>query len=130
MTRGRVGKQTTLKSIPPRWLKDTHLICPEEETSLHGHQTIPVPAWVDNYSKKFQWILDGKSPTLGSDSRVVIMDDDLVFSKKIMVGDKVSLKTITDPEEIASLFDDMDALLNKYPLVGVHPRQMGQNAPT
>jgi hypothetical protein len=56
--------------------------------------------------------------------KAVILDDDLVFSKK----EGSSLRTITDPEQLGPMFEQMEALLDTYPLVGVHPRQMGQNA--
>ena len=122
MTRGRIGKQITLQSIPRQWLERTYLVVPMEEHNKHEHQTLPVPSYVDNYSKKFQWILDGGA---GEDNKVVIMDDDLTFSKR--VGSK--LLKVHDINELNQMFFEMEYLLDTTPLVGVHPRQMGHQAP-
>lgn len=125
MTRGRVGKQYTLSRLPERWKDKTWLVRPM--TEYHEHQSIGVPGYIDNYSKKFQYILDGL-PGLCMDigqteEKAVMLDDDLVFSRR----EGQSLRTITDPEQVGTLFDYMEELLDIYPLVGVHPRQMGQN---
>lgn len=128
MTRGRVGKQYTLSRLPEKWKDKTWLVVPKEEHEKHDAWTVPVPDFVTNYSQKFQWILDdfpGGSFPPDKNEKAVILDDDLVFSKR----EGKSLKTITDPEELGSLFDQMEELLEVYPLVGVHPRQMGQDAP-
>lgn len=128
MTRGRVGKQYTLGRLPAKWREKTTLVIPYGEDHGPGINYVRVPHYVDNYSKKFQYILNGLPGlcvNIGqNEDKAVILDDDLVFSKK--VGQ--SLKTITDPEELTPLFEQMEALLDEYPLVGVHPRQMGQNA--
>lgn len=122
MTRGRVGKQRTLQSIPSRWIDKTLLVAPMEELHQHRHPTIGVPEWVDNYSKKFQYIIDGRAVDT---NKVVILDDDLIFSKR--VGDK--LLKVQDKEELNDMFDYMEELLDATALVGVHPRQMGHHAP-
>jgi hypothetical protein len=93
---------------------------------------IPAPSFVTNYSQKFQWILDGlplKDGTLwgDDDEKAVILDDDLVFSRRELIDGKPSLRTISDLEETGVLFDYMEQLLETTALVGVHPRQMGQN---
>jgi len=83
-----------------------------------------VPISVQNYSQKVQFIMEAKR--LDLNDKAVILDDDLVFSKKL--GDR--LLTIRDPVEIEGphgLFEQIEYLLDQYPLVGVHPRQMGQN---
>lgn len=123
MTRGRVGKQRTLESIPTAWLDRTMLVAPIKELGRHFHTTFGVPDWVDNYSKKFQYIIDGN---VVDDNKVVILDDDLVFSKR--VGDK--LLKVRDKEELNEMFELMDELLDTTALVGVHPRQMGHTKPT
>lgn len=129
MTRGRVGKQYTLSRLPEEWKAKTYLVCPLEEINQHEHwPTIGVPAHVTNYSQKFQWILDGCVHPLGWEDlndKAVILDDDLVFSKRNAEGKLISIR---DPEELSPMFEQMEALLDDYPLVGVHPRQMGQNA--
>ncbi len=138
MTRGRVGKQYTLSRLPKAWRDKTYLICPSIECGEHQHQSIGVGAAnrpITNYSEKFQWILDKlpaklldrffKTQYFDVNDKAVILDDDLVFSKRNADG---KLVTITDPEELSPMFEQMEKLLDDYPLVGVHPRQMGQNA--
>lgn len=125
MTRGRVGTQLTLKTIPEKWKDRTYLVVPEEEKDKHDHQTLAVPPEVDNYSKKFQWILHN-----GMDDgfkKAVIMDDDLIFSRAFvrLGAQKKSLITIKDPELMSPLWEYMEELLENTALVGVHPRQMG-----
>lgn len=122
MTRGRIGKQRTLQSIPTAWLERTHLVVPAEEHGKHEHKTIPVPEWVDNYSKKFQYIIDGRAI---DDNKVVILDDDLVFSKRV----EGKLLKVQDKEELDTMFQTMEAMLDETALVSVHPRQMGHLAP-
>lgn len=73
----------------------------------------------------------------GQDSdKVCILDDDLVFSQKVLVPHTgpirpmvESLRTIypKDSMLLGPMFDQMETLLESYPLVGIHPRQMGQN---
>jgi len=135
MTRGRVGKQYTLSRLPLSWFNKTFLVCPTNEEHRVGN-VINAPPWVNNYSAKFQWILDGMPVShegpwgtevqerLCKDEKAVIMDDDLVFSERNADG---KLITIRDPEELSPMFEQMEALLDTYPLVGVHPRQMGQH---
>lgn len=132
MTRGRVGKQETLKWIPKKWKERTWLVCPEEEKNAHGHQTISVKESVNfeitNYSQKFQWILDGIPINAGildindvAPKKLVILDDDLVFSRKI--GERLITERRT--EELEPMFEQMESLLDKFALVGIHPRQLG-----
>ena len=127
MTRGRVGKQFTLSRLPERWKAKTWLVSDDEG---HTHQQIRTPSFVTNYSKKFQWILDdfpeleNSGWAIPRTDKAVILDDDLVFSKEDKDG---RILTITDPEQVGELFDQMEVLLDTYPLVGVHPRQMGHN---
>jgi hypothetical protein len=141
MTRGRVGKQETLKWIPKKWLAKTWLVCPANEMNMHPHNTIAQPKIVTNYSEKFQWIYDGMPyfpqtthvPTLPE--KVVIMDDDLYFSEYRETPDEKGFMTrrlcvIKDPERLTPMFDLMETMLEKIPLVGVHPRMMAQNAKT
>src|SRR5688572_25448626 len=117
MTRGRVGKQTTLSQLPPKWRDRTVLVCPPQEVGLHQHPTLSSPAWVTNYSEKFQWILDGfpeKGPgrVEGAPSKIIILDDDLVFSKKEWVpadppidrSMRETIKTIRDPVLLEPMF--------------------------
>jgi len=123
MTRGRVGKQETLKWIPSKYWKDTVLVCPENEASLHpGHVNImAVPPKIDNYSKKFQLLYDG---LFDYDEKIVIMDDDLYFNEYV----DGRLCVIKDPVRLLPMFELMDKLLDEFALVGVHPRMMANTA--
>ena len=123
MTRGRVGKQRTLQSIPSKWRDRTTLVVPREELGQHHFPSYGVPDCIDNYSKKFQFIIDGNIHQ--GENKVVILDDDLIFSKR--VGDK--LLKVQDIEELNDMFDYMEELLEDTALVSVHPRQMGHTQP-
>lgn len=129
MSRGRAGKVTTLASIPESWRGRTYLVVPDAEAVQYAVEhhadcnILPAALDVTNYSQKFQSILDDRMGD-GLD-KAVILDDDLVFSAR----EGKSLKTIRDSSRLEKLWHDMEVLLEKYPLVGVHPRAMGQNAP-
>lgn len=129
MSRGRAGKVTTAASIPMTWYGRTFLVVPEGEKYLYEDayphiRVMPVPDTVTNYSQKFQWILNGCYAD--SNDKAVILDDDLVFSARDENG---SLKTIRDSSRLEKLWEKMEVLLDEYPLVGVHPRAMGQDTP-
>jgi hypothetical protein len=59
--------------------------------------------------------------------KVCILDDDLVFSKR--VGDKLVTLRGDAVEELGQMFYNMETLLEAWVQVGVHPRQMGHQAP-
>lgn len=119
MTRGRVGKQETLKWLPRKWKERTVIVCPPGE--IHPHFYIGSHA--RNYSEKFQHLYDGT--LLPTEDKVVIMDDDLYFNE---YDENRVLRVIKDPERLTPMFDLMEKMLDKIPLVGVHPRMMAQNA--
>lgn len=125
MTRGRIGNQRTLKSIPDEWLGDTYLVVPVEEHGKHEHQTIAVPPFVTDYSTKMQWLLND-GPNDGEE-KIVILDDDLVFS--VRTGDKLITVMSEDRATLNSLWLYMQNRLKDTALVGIHPRQMGHVAP-
>lgn len=86
---------------------------------------------ITNYSQKFQWILDGLPITYETkfnyadkNEKAVIIDDDLVFSSKVD-GKLISIK---DPELLGPMWQQIEDMLDEFALVGVHPRQMGQDA--
>lgn len=122
MTRGRIGRQETLKWIPSKWMTHTYLICPEDEVKHHPWKCVAQPEEVTNYSQKFQWLYE--APPFPEDDKIVIMDDDLFFNEYI----DGRLCVIKDPERIQSMFDYMEHLLDHFPLVGVHSRMMAQTA--
>src|SRR5882762_4866843 len=132
MSRGRAGQTTTQKWIPPIWRNRTFFVVPQNERNEYFKHAgdvgvLPAPVSVTNYSQKVQYILTGD---LDSHAKAVILDDDLVFSRKSDTTRPKSLISVKDPEELNGLFETMSLLLNQFPLVGVHPRQMGQDAKT
>src|SRR5262249_1940614 len=130
MSRGRHDKVNTIKWIPRTWRDQVFLVVPESEAVQYevrygSANVIRAPAYVTNYSEKFQWILDG-IPRLGhSDDKAIILDDDLVFSNRSDPKAPNSLISIRDPEATLPMWERIEALLEEYALVGVHPRQMG-----
>lgn len=143
MSRGRAGKVNTLKWIPEAWLSKTFVICSRGEyvdyrsANRNDVGVIEAPVWVTNYSQKFQWILDGFPATAEDETfavnvtygevnpKALIMDDDLVFSSRQQNDKLISIK---DPEKLRDMFEQTEIYLDEYALVGIHPRQMGQNA--
>lgn len=146
MSRGRAGKVTTLASIPPSWRHKTFLIVPQSEFhdyvkhhAKDGTGITAAPYFVTNYSQKFQWILNGlplpledwitgrgEVPPYKWEDKAVILDDDLVFSKRNEQG---KLITVRDPVLLEPMWCKVEELLDAYPLVSVHPRQMGHATP-
>lgn len=122
MTRGRVGRLETTKWIPKDWIHRTWLVCPREEASQHDWPNV-MGCDARHYSEKFQWLYDGTLFPVAD--KVVIMDDDLYFNQ---YDEERKLRVIKDPERVAPMFDLMEQMLDKIPLVGVHPRMMAQNA--
>jgi len=122
ISRGRAGKMLTHKSIPSQWRGKTYIVCPA--TELQEYKTA-YPYWpmlaseAANYSEKVQEVL-GRIPGKG-----VILDDDLWFDQR--VGDK--LVKLDDVEQLNSMFATMERYLDEVPLVSVHPRMMGHQAP-
>ena len=109
------------------WRDRTWLVIPTNEHRLHGQIPVLVaPDSVKNYSDKFKYIVeDGMQD---NNEKVVIIDDDLVFSQQYMRdNDKVGLRTLvgSETEILMALWAYMEHLLDDTALVGVHPRQMG-----
>lgn len=133
MTRGRVGRQETLKWIPDKYRDHTWLICPNAEIPAHDVMFpwvgfIPQPPTVTNYSQKFQWLVES-THLWEDDDKIVIMDDDLYFNRYEVRDGVRKLCVIKDRELLTSMFDLMDQMLDKIPLVGVHPRMMANTVP-
>lgn len=135
MSRGRAGRTNTQNWIPEGWRHKTIFVVPRVEVEDYYRvlgdrfRVMAAHPLVTNYSQKFQWIMDGLPEGPGAVKqdpweKCLILDDDLVFSMK----NGKSLKTIRDPNTMGGLFWYMEKLLDGFPLVGVHPRQMGNNA--
>jgi len=130
MTRGRVGKQETLKWIPKEWEPHVRLMCPYEEKPYHqaNHPTIKIidqPSFVTNYSLKFEWLVYEAFP---EENNIVIMDDDLYFNRFENPDNTGKLLTIKDRQEVGPMFNLMAHMTKEIALVGVHPRMMANNA--
>jgi hypothetical protein len=137
MSRGRAGKTNTQNWIPEKWRSRVVFIVPNNEVEAYGKalghkfRIWPAAEHVTNYSQKFQWILDGLPRGGVRDdpfSKCLIVDDDLVFSSRSDPSRPNSLISIKDPELTQDMWDRIEAELDNYALVGVHPRQMGNMA--
>jgi len=133
MSRGRAGKVNTLKWIPESWRERVHIVVGQEELQDYAEYYDPAciieaSKHVTNYSQKFQWIMDGlpdKNVKYEVNPKCLIMDDDLVFSQRDSLRRLISIKTA---DSMPEMFEQIESMLDEYALVGVHPRQMGQNA--
>lgn len=128
MSRGRAGRVETLKHLPLGG-PDVHLIVPGNEAEAYRQfygKTCIVhvqPPRVTNYSQKFQYLLYDYLP---EEKKLVIMDDDLYFNRYEVREGERKLCVIKEPQHVAPMFELMERLLDKIPLVGVHPRMMAQ----
>lgn len=126
MSRGRAGKVHTLNSIFGKYIDDTYIVCSSGEyDAYHDYYgamvgIIEAPDTVTNYSQKFQWLLDQQQ------RKFIIMDDDLWFSKRVVRTQQ--LLKMTDEGDFVHMWSMMEDLLEEFPLVGMHPRQMGHLA--
>ena len=125
MTRGRVFKQRTLRSLSSVH-HNVKFYAPPSECSelerLYSVEAVPFVHDNPNYSTKFQRIVEDH------DDKVCILDDDLVFSRRegnslLMLKDEALI------EHMPRLFDLIEAHLDEVAQCGVHPRQMGHLAP-
>lgn len=123
ITRGREGAVHTLKSIPESWHHRTYICCPPEENHRWPARLMIYEPFPMNYSEKFNWLVNGGCEELGA--QFLIMDDDLRFSMRSIGG--ASLVSAT-PAAISAGLGRLEDMLHKYPLVGLHPRAMGNNA--
>lgn len=122
LTRGRLNAQHTWNNLDPILREHTWLVCPhgeESEVLKAEHNIWPVPPEIDNYNKKFQWVIDNTEP----DEKFVIMDDDLHFSRRIPGTQK--LEKLKSVEETVTMITQLSELMDGYALGSIHPRQMG-----
>ena len=132
MTRGRVGKLLTPKSIPSLWRSRTFIVCPYPEIEQHKEdwpelQVMCAPSTVTNYSQKFQYLM-GWIHNHGG--KGVIMDDDLWWDRRGEAKNgKSPLEKLDSIEELNAAWVEVGMNLDHVPLVGFHPRMMGHLAP-
>ena len=139
ISRGRADKVHTMRSIPhDLWTSTTIVISSDDDIDKYDKYNaeagaiIQAPKWVKNYSDKFQFVLEnGRYRNCRPDlelpecPKFVIIDDDIWFSKR--VGDKL-LKCEDINRDMMDMWQQVYDLLDTFPLVGVHPRQMGHLA--
>ena len=131
MTRGRVDKQKTAQFIPPEWRHETSFLCPPEEVDVLYEKyrlgAVPFFKETPNYSNKFQYILDGG--IFPSENKVVILDDDLRFCRRIEDGLANIPAGEAGWEDMSILFHEMEEHLDEVAQCGIQPRANGHVAP-
>lgn len=120
LTKNRIGKQVTLKNLPPSLLSRTFLVCPKSEAEVHGHQTWYPPDEVTGVCKTRQWILDNAKAVFGV-NKIFMLDDDLNFN--IRIEGTTKLRKLKDPEELSLAFETLNTWLDTIPVVGMSTRQ-------
>lgn len=118
-TMGRVQSQKTWDRIPKSLRNKTFLVCPEDECKLHqelGRQVVWCPE--KGIAKTRQWLL-GRNGYGGE--KFVMTDDDHYFFRRIDPT-QGSLRKCDDSDMI-EMFERIETLLDKYPMVGIAARQ-------
>lgn len=120
-TRGRVGKQATVRNFPARLRHLLTIVCPENEVQAHrkdwaseGVQVIGQPSHIATIGEKREFIMT----TLSNNVRFAwMLDDDLKF--KVCVK-----KRFVSPTNYATEFEDVfsnniDWLCEEFKAVGI-----------
>lgn len=117
LSKGRSHRQTTFNNLP-RFLQMRVLVAvyPEELQDYSDYPTVAVNCVERGVGHKRQWILDNCSS-----NKVVMLDDDLVFATR-RKDDPTKFREAA-PNEIGSLFDDIEQMLDQYAHVGVSGRE-------
>lgn len=107
---GRAYRQTTLRSIPYWRLEDTCLVIQNKECRDYKKyedfcNVVTLPRNIKTLSPTRQWILENAKSRY-----IIIMDDDLKFFQRVMVGSRKGyLNSINDRQ-----MDSMLGLLNTW----------------
>lgn len=117
LSKGRAHRQTTFNNLPP-FLQDrvTIAVYPEELQDYRNYPAIPVHCEKRGVGHKRQWLLEN-CPS----RKLVMLDDDLVFATR-RKDDPTKFREAA-PDEIGSLFDDIEQMLDQYAHVGVSGRE-------
>ncbi len=121
-TRGRLLKQITWDSIGPVAREWACLVCPSDEVKSHealGKKTLD-RGDVQGINNVRNFIVE-YAYNKGME-RIIILDDDLIFGTRISDASPSLRKT--EQDEMHTLFETMNKLLERYVHVGVSPRQM------
>ena len=121
-TRGRTATQTTWRSIGEWARQRACLVCPESEVKYHLNYNRKVLSRGDvtGINNVREFIMDHAIEN--KHEKIIMLDDDLIFGKRISNHGPSLRKTTED--DMQSLFQRMELLLNEYWHVGVSPRQM------
>jgi len=124
LTAGRPTAQPTWNGLPPSIRKKTRFVIQEQEIGLYAplfrkyddDQFFILPQGIDRISPTRQYILDN-----ASDSKIVMLDDDLTFSYR-PASDSVKLLPQT-AEVTERMFEDIENALDVYRHVAVSTRE-------
>lgn len=121
-TRGRVGKQITLRSLPESLRRRTWLVVPTEEAGVHAHENILVqPPSIRSIAEKRAWIMKQAHKT--GIEKLTMLDDDMGFYAR---GPKGLLKEYATDKVVEDLFKWIEDQLDDFAHVGISSR-MGNN---
>lgn len=123
-TRGRVGKQITLRSLPAKLRERTWLVCPKDELSQHKEyhpNVLAQPSSVKSISEKREWII--KQAHKSGEVKLAMIDDDCGFYAR---GEKGLLKEYATDKLLIQTFAWVEKQLDKFAHVGLSSR-MGNN---
>ena len=120
-TRGRVGKQITLRSIPEAFRDRVRIVCPRDEVKEHKKEhphVIAQPARIQNIAEKREWIMKN-----AESEKIMMIDDDCSFYAR---GPKGLLKEYATDERLIDTFEWVEDELECHAHVGLSSR-MGNN---
>ena len=121
-TRGRVGKQITLRSLPDSLRQRTWLVVPKDEAKAHDHCNILVqPSSISTISEKRAWIF--KQAHKEGVEKLTMIDDDCGFYAR---GPKGLIKEYATDKVIEDLFQWIENQLDDFAHAGISSR-MGNN---
>lgn len=121
-TKGRLDKQYTYDIVKATGNHLPILVCPPEEVPEHEKRGRRAVGFAHTYLSQS---IDHIIHVLAHTDRVIIMDDDLRFSRRISKDDwKLRM---ADPTDIRDMVDQIADLLTEHPMVGVSARQNNNN---
>lgn len=116
-TRGRVGRVRTLEFMAGSpWLDRVWLVAPEDEAPKHKWPRVMAHN-VKGIRATRQWIMDFLKD---ADDKVIQVDDDMRFATRRL--DDPSKFTSATPEDVTTIFNRLEAMLDQVPLAGLAER--------
>lgn len=123
-TRGRIGKQITLRSLPEALRQRAWLVCPKDEVKEHKNEhpnVLAQPASITTIAEKRHWIV--KEAHKRGEEKLVMIDDDCGFYAR---GPKGLIKEYATDKVVEGLFKWVEQQLDEFAHVGISSR-MGNN---